>query len=171
MPNITGTSKCLGTSDFLVWMSDVIYILFGVSWLVPGSMSWLVPFFFCVCVLSFFVSTKCVVFWSILCVGILLVSCIRYFLSCSIVFGCYLDIDISLVNLGGGFKHFLCSPLPGEMIIFWRAYFSIGLVQPPTRKTFLELPWNTTPTQPVTSVTLLQDNLFVQSWHFIAIGI
>ena len=29
-----------------------------------------------------------------------------------------------------GFKHFLCSPLPGEMIQF-DEYFSNGLVQPP----------------------------------------
>ena len=32
----------------------------------------------------------------------------------------------------GGFKHFLVSPLPGEMIQF-DLYFSDGLVQPPTR--------------------------------------
>ena len=42
--------------------------------------------------------------------------------------------------LGGGFKHFLFSslPLPGEMIQFWRAYFSNGLVQSPTSYP----PWN-----------------------------
>jgi len=34
--------------------------------------------------------------------------------------------------LGGGFKHFLFSPLPGEMIQFDK-YFSKGL-KPPTRK-------------------------------------
>ena len=33
--------------------------------------------------------------------------------------------------LGGGFKYFLFSPLPGEMIQFDK-YFSYGLVQPPT---------------------------------------
>ena len=34
-------------------------------------------------------------------------------------------------SLGGGFKYFLCSPLPGEMIPIWRTYFWKGLVQPP----------------------------------------
>jgi len=35
--------------------------------------------------------------------------------------------------LGGGFNHFLCSPLKlGKMNPIWRAYFSDGLVQPPT---------------------------------------
>ena len=33
--------------------------------------------------------------------------------------------------LGGGFKQFLCSPLPGEMIQL-DSYFSYGLLQPPT---------------------------------------
>ena len=37
------------------------------------------------------------------------------------------------VDLGGGFKDCLfSSPKLGEMIQFWRAYFSKGLVQPPT---------------------------------------
>ena len=35
-------------------------------------------------------------------------------------------------SLGGGFKHFLFSPLFGEDFQF-EAYFSDGLVQPPTR--------------------------------------
>ncbi len=36
-------------------------------------------------------------------------------------------------KLGGGFKHFLFSPRKlGKMNPFWRAYFSNGLVQPPT---------------------------------------
>ena len=36
-------------------------------------------------------------------------------------------------SLGGGFKHFLCSPRTlGKMNPFWRAYFSNGL-KPPTR--------------------------------------
>ena len=36
--------------------------------------------------------------------------------------------------LGGGFKHFFYfHPYLGKMIQFWRAYFSDGLVQPPTR--------------------------------------
>ena len=42
-----------------------------------------------------------------------------------------LESDLSIV---GGFKDFLCSPRKlGKMIPFWRAYFSDGLVQPPTR--------------------------------------
>ncbi len=36
-------------------------------------------------------------------------------------------------QLGGGLKHFLFSPLLGEMIQFWRAYVSKGL-KPPTRQ-------------------------------------
>ncbi len=32
-------------------------------------------------------------------------------------------------SLGGGFKHFLFSPLLGEHFQFWREYFSNGLVQ------------------------------------------
>ena len=47
----------------------------------------------------------------------------------------------------GGFKHVLCSPLPREMIQFWRAYFSDGLVQPPTRKTMPKSPHHR-PTDP-----------------------
>ena len=37
-----------------------------------------------------------------------------------------------LDNLGDGFNLFLSSPLFREMIPIWRAYFSDGLVQPPT---------------------------------------
>ena len=38
------------------------------------------------------------------------------------------------LRLGGGFKHLLFSPRRlGKMNPFWRAYFSKGLVQPPTR--------------------------------------
>ena len=33
--------------------------------------------------------------------------------------------------LGGGFKHFLCSPLPGEMVQLDEHIFQNGLVQPP----------------------------------------
>ena len=39
---------------------------------------------------------------------------------------------LKIVMLGDGFKDFLFSPLPGEMIQFDQ-YFSNGLVQPPTR--------------------------------------
>ena len=39
-------------------------------------------------------------------------------------------------HLGGGFKYFLFSPLPGEDSHF-DSYFSDGLVQPPTRPLFL----------------------------------
>ena len=36
-------------------------------------------------------------------------------------------------HLGGGFKHVLSSPRTlGKMNPIWRAYFSGGLVQPPT---------------------------------------
>ena len=38
-----------------------------------------------------------------------------------------------ITNLGGGFKHLLCSSLFGERFPIWRGYFSDGLVQPPTR--------------------------------------
>ena len=42
------------------------------------------------------------------------------------------DPEVSpTVYLGGGFKRFWCSPLFGEMIQFWRSYFSNGL-KPPT---------------------------------------
>ena len=45
-----------------------------------------------------------------------------------------------LPSLGGGFKHFLFSPRNlGKMNPFWRAYFSNGLVQPPTRSTVISL--------------------------------
>ena len=40
-------------------------------------------------------------------------------------------VNQDFISLGGGFKYFLCSPLPGEMIPIWRTYFSKGLVQPP----------------------------------------
>ena len=45
-------------------------------------------------------------------------------------------INILLLFMSGGFNYFLLSPLPGEMIPIWRAYFSNGLVQPPTRCCF-----------------------------------
>jgi len=41
------------------------------------------------------------------------------------------------VSLDGGFNYFLCSPLPGEMIQFDEHMFSDGLVQPPTRSSFI----------------------------------
>ena len=44
------------------------------------------------------------------------------------------------VKLGGGFKYFLFSSLPGEMIQFDEHIFQIGLLQPPTRK---PLPFST----------------------------
>ena len=47
--------------------------------------------------------------------------------------------------LGGGFKHFLFLPLPGEMIQFDEHIFSKGLVQPPTRWDFQGPPNNGTP--------------------------
>ena len=40
--------------------------------------------------------------------------------------------------LGGGFKHFLCSPLPEEMIQI-DAYVSNGLVQPPTSEEMIQI--------------------------------
>ena len=44
-----------------------------------------------------------------------------------------------LTYLGGGFKHVLFSPrILGEMIPFWRAYFSDGLVQPSPRTYMLK---------------------------------
>ena len=40
-------------------------------------------------------------------------------------------------TLGGGFKYVLFSSLPGEMIQFDEQIFSNGLVQPPTRTSFV----------------------------------
>ena len=42
------------------------------------------------------------------------------------------DLGKPMKLLGDGFKYFLFSSLPGEMIRF-DEYFSDGLVQPPTR--------------------------------------
>ena len=44
-------------------------------------------------------------------------------------------MDFEDLRLGGGFKHFLCSSLPGEMIQF-DYYFSNGLKPPPRRCCF-----------------------------------
>ena len=44
-----------------------------------------------------------------------------------------------LQTLGGGFKYFLFSSLPGGMIQFRRAYFSNGFVQPPSRTSLRQL--------------------------------
>ena len=41
--------------------------------------------------------------------------------------------------LGGGFKYLLISIPTWGRLPFWRAYFSNGLVQPPTRYSFLDL--------------------------------
>ena len=38
--------------------------------------------------------------------------------------------------LGGGFKHVLFLPLPGEMIQFDEHIFQLGLVQPPPKYMF-----------------------------------
>ena len=45
-------------------------------------------------------------------------------------------IPLKITQLGGGFKYFLLSPLPGEMIQF-DYYFSNGL-KPPTRQTVMK---------------------------------
>ena len=45
-------------------------------------------------------------------------------------------ISLKITQLGGGFKYFLFSPLPGEMIQF-DYYFSNGL-KPPTRQTVMK---------------------------------
>ena len=123
---------------FLVWIvrCDIRFCLGYLDWYQVQCLDWYVVFV-CVCVVVFCFHNMCV-FWSILCVGILLVSCIRYFLSFSIFFGCYLDIDISFVNLGGGFKHFLFSPLPGEMIIFDEHVFELGWFNHQRPKTSLK---------------------------------
>ena len=47
---------------------------------------------------------------------------------------CWHCIIVGYNYLGGGFTYFLFSPRNlGKMNPFWRAYFSNGLVQPPTR--------------------------------------
>ena len=46
------------------------------------------------------------------------------------------------INLGGGFKDFLFSTQKlGKISEIWRAYFSDGLVQPPTRIAMIFLDW------------------------------
>ena len=40
-----------------------------------------------------------------------------------------MELRLRNTKLGGGFKYFLCSPLPGEMIQF-DSYFSNGLKPP-----------------------------------------
>ena len=57
------------------------------------------------------------------------------------------------VRLGGGFKHFLFSTLPGEMIQFDEHIFQMGLVQPPNSRVFWGrffswLPYTTLETPP-----------------------
>ena len=42
-------------------------------------------------------------------------------------------------TLDGGFKDFLFSSLPGGRFPIWQAYFSDGLVQPPTSKGLLSI--------------------------------
>ena len=51
-----------------------------------------------------------------------------------------------MVKLGGGFKYLLFSPrILGEDEPIWRAYFSTGLVQPPTSETIR--PFKRSPSQ------------------------
>ena len=47
----------------------------------------------------------------------------------------YIDA-LPILKLGGGFQHFLFSPLPGEDEPILTNIFPTGLVQPPTRKPF-----------------------------------
>ena len=46
--------------------------------------------------------------------------------------------SLIVIQLGGGFKHFLCSPRLGEMIQFDYILFSNGL-KPPTRQCFFDV--------------------------------
>ena len=111
--------------------------LFGVSWLVPGSMSWLVRCF-CVCVCCRFLFPQYVCFLKYsLCWYF---TCLLHplFLSFSIFFGCYLDIDISFVNLGGGFKHFLFSPFLGRWSYLTSMFLNWGWFNHQRPKTSLK---------------------------------
>ena len=71
-------------------------------------------------------------------------------------------------DVGGGFKHFFCSPGNWGNDLIWRAHYSTGLVQPPRfgcREVCVP-PWKWTNSLPEIRDHFLKENFFFQSSVF-----